>query len=117
MFQAVWNDVVLAESEETVRVEGNHYFPHESLNSSYFSRATHSSNCPWKGTAKYYTLAVAGETKTNAAWYYPQPTAAAENIRNHVAFGSGVRIVKVRADGDHRDNAFVTLCRRIMTRK
>ncbi|WP_233204659.1 DUF427 domain-containing protein [Cryobacterium sp. Y62] len=69
MYQAVWNNVVLAESEETVRVEGNHYFPPESLNSAYFADASLTSQCPWKGTAKYYTLSVDGPKNANAAWY------------------------------------------------
>ena len=64
MYQAVWNDVVLAESEDTVRVEGNHYFPPESMNSTYFSSAPMTSQCPWKGTAKYYTLSVGGGRET-----------------------------------------------------
>ena len=95
MYQAVWNDVVLAESDETILVEGNQYFPTESLNSAYFSRTSLTSQCPWKGTAKYYTLTVDGQENVNAAWYYPTPTLAAENIRDHVAFGNGVRVVKV----------------------
>jgi uncharacterized protein (DUF427 family) len=117
MYQAVWNDVVLAESEDTVRVEGNHYFPPESLNSTYFSNAPMASQCPWKGTAKYYTLSVDGQRNANAAWYYPNPTPAAENIRNFVAFSNEVRIVTAPQDGDRRENPFVALCRRIMTRK
>ncbi|MDJ0349001.1 DUF427 domain-containing protein [Cryobacterium sp. PH29-G1] len=117
MYQAIWNDTVLAESEETVRVEGNHYFPQESLNSAYFSRDSLTSQCPWKGTAKYYTLAVDGQKNVQAAWYYPTPTPAAESIRNHVAFGKGVHIVKVKDDGDRKENPFVALCHRIMNRK
>ena len=95
MYRAVWNDVVLAESDETILVEGNQYFPTESLHSAYFSRTSLTSQCPWKGTAKYYTLSVGGQENANAAWYYPTPTPAAENIRDHVAFGNGVRVVKV----------------------
>ena len=117
MYQAIWNDVVLAESEETIRVEGNHYFPPKSLISAHFSKASQTSQCPWKGTAQYYTLSVDGQKNANAAWYYPNPTPAAENIRNYVAFSNGVRVVTVQENGDPRVNPFVALCRRVMTRK
>jgi len=117
MYQAVWNDVVLAESEQTIRVEGNHYFPPQSLNSAYFADTSLTSQCAWKGTATYYTLTVDGQKNTNAAWKYPNPTPAAEKIRDYVAFSNGVRVVKVQQDGERRENAFVALCRRIMPGK
>ena len=117
MYQAVWNGVVLAESKETIRVEGNHYFPPESLDTAYFSDASKTTGCPWKGTAKYYTISVAGQKNANAAWYYPHPTPAAENIRDYVAFWNGVRVVQVNADGAPRENPFVALCHRLMNRK
>ncbi len=117
MYQGLWNDVVLAESDETIRVEGNQYFPPESLTMEYFSAGPMVSQCPWKGTAKYYTLSVNGRANADAAWYYPNPTPAAENIRNYVAFWNGVRVVKTQHDSDTRENPFVALCHRIMKRK
>jgi uncharacterized protein (DUF427 family) len=70
MYQAIWNDVVLAESNETLRVEGNQYFPPKSLVSAHFSKASLTSQCPWKGTAEYYTVSVDGQKNANAACYY-----------------------------------------------
>ena len=93
--QAIWNDVILAESDETQVVEGNHYFPPASLNRDHFKDSTRQTVCPWKGTASYYDVEVNGEVNRNAAWYYPNPSEAASHIRNHVAFWNGV---KVRAD-------------------
>lgn len=117
MYQAIWNDVVLAETDMTIRVEGNHYFPPDSLKSEYFTVSPTTSQCPWKGSAKYYTLSVNGHQNANAAWYYPSPAPAAENIRNHVAFWNGVRVVNTRKAGDVRGNPLMALCRRITTRK
>ena len=94
MAKAIWNNVVLAESEDTVMVEGNHYFPADALNQSLFRPSAHTSFCPWKGTASYYHLAVAGETNDNAAWYYAQPKAAAAEIAGRVAFWRGVQVVE-----------------------
>lgn len=92
MFRASWNGVVIAESEATVVVEGNHYFPPESLHREYILASRTKSLCPWKGIASYYTLSVHGETNPNAAWYYPHPSPFARRIRNHVAFWRGVRV-------------------------
>ncbi|MDJ0354300.1 DUF427 domain-containing protein [Pseudarthrobacter sp. PH31-O2] len=111
MYQAIWNDVVLAETDTTTRVEGNHYFPPDSLKSVYFNVSPTTSHCPWKGTAKYYTLSVDGHQNADAAWYYPSPSPAAEHIRDYVAFWNGVRVVKAR------ENPLTALCRRITTRK
>ncbi len=102
-YQASWNGVVLAESEQTIRVEGNQYFPPGSLNREYFTDSQTTSHCPWKGAAKYYTLTVGGAANPDAAWYYPQPSQAAENIRGHVAFWNGVKVVKLPA-GDLEPN-------------
>ena len=90
MPRAVWNGTVLAESDRTVVVEGNHYFPPDSLNPELFSESAKRSHCPWKGTAGYYSVVVDGERADNAAWYYPEPKDAAANIKDHVAFYNGV---------------------------
>jgi uncharacterized protein (DUF427 family) len=90
MLRAVWNGAVLAEAERTVVVEGNHYFPPESLNREYFTDSRSRSLCPWKGVARYYTVTVAGQANPGAAWYYPHPSPLARKIKNHVAFWRGV---------------------------
>lgn len=92
MPKAVWNGIVLAESDHTEMVEGNHYFPPESINREYFVETEKHTTCPWKGVASYYTLKADGQENPNAAWFYPEPKSAAENIRNHVAFYSSVKI-------------------------
>ena len=92
MATALWNGTVLAESEHTLIVEGNHYFPHESVNWDYFTASDKQSVCPWKGTASYYTLVVNGEKNVDAAWYYPDPMEAAKNIEGYVAFWKGVQV-------------------------
>ncbi|MEA2057224.1 MAG: DUF427 domain-containing protein [Actinomycetota bacterium] len=92
MSRAVWNGVVLAESDETVVLEGNHYFPVEALNTEYFTDSTQRSTCPWKGVASYYDVVVNGDTNRAAAWYYADPKPAASDISGHVAFWRGVRV-------------------------
>jgi uncharacterized protein (DUF427 family) len=92
MAKAIWNGVVLAESDHTEMVEGNHYFPPESVNREYFQGSDHHSVCPWKGKASYYTIEVNGEVNENAAWYYPEPSEAAKQIKDHVAFWKGVEV-------------------------
>jgi len=92
MMRAVWNGAVLAEAPRTVVLEGNHYFPAESMNSEYFTKSRFKSVCPWKGLASYYTVVVDGQTNRNAAWYYPHPSPLARKIKNHVAFWNGVQI-------------------------
>lgn len=94
--KALWNDTVIAESNDTVVVEGNHYFPADSLNTDYFEDSEHTSYCPWKGEASYKTLVVNGDKNTDAAWIYLTPKEAAENIRDRYAFWKGVKVV----DGD-----------------
>lgn len=91
--QAVWRGKVLAESDDTVVVEGNHYFPAPALAEEYFSESDTTSRCPWKGLASYYSVTVDGETNPDAAFYYPKPTMLARKIRGRVAFWRGVRIV------------------------
>ena len=90
--KATWQDTVLAESDDTVVVEGNHYFPADSINRAYFQESNTHSTCPWKGEASYYDIVVDGNVNRDAAWYYPEPKQAAENIKDRVAFWKGVRI-------------------------
>lgn len=90
--KAIWNGAVLAESDATVVVENNHYFPAESINREYFQPSETHTTCGWKGEASYYTIAVDGQTNPDAAWYYPMPKPDAANITNHVAFWKGVQV-------------------------
>ena len=90
--KAIWNGAVIAESPETVVVEGNHYFPADSLHREHVTFSNHHTMCSWKGQASYYSLLVNGEMNTDAAWYYPNPKPEAENIKDHVAFWKGVKI-------------------------
>lgn len=92
MAKAVWNGVVLAESDSYETVEGNVYFPPESINKTYFKESGKTSNCPWKGLASYWTIVVDGAENADAAWYYPTPKEAAANIKDHVAFWRGVSV-------------------------
>ena len=91
--KAIWKNQILAESNETIVVENNHYFPLSSLNIKYFIKSETTSICPWKGTARYYTIVVNDEENTDAAWYYPSPKEAAKEIVDHVAFWKGVEIL------------------------
>lgn len=90
--KALWNDTVLAESDDTVVVEGNHYFPPDAIRREHFRASDHHTTCPWKGEASYYTIVVDGETNENAAWTYPEPREAASQIKDHVAFWRGVEV-------------------------
>jgi uncharacterized protein (DUF427 family) len=90
--QAVWNGAVLAESERTVVVEGNHYFPAEDVNHDYLEPSARQSICFWKGRASYYDAVVDGERNRAAAWYYPSPSPAARGLKDHVAFWHGVKV-------------------------
>lgn len=90
--KAVFNNVIIAESDNTVVVEGNHYFPLQSLKKEYFTASDHQSACPWKGLASYYSVNVDGKTDANAAWYYKSPSEAAKKIKDHVAFWKGVKV-------------------------
>jgi uncharacterized protein (DUF427 family) len=92
MKKAVWNNMVVAESDETIEVEGNPYFPETSLKKQYFKPSATHTTCSWKGVASYYTLNVDGKENKDAAWFYPQPKDAAKNITNYVAFWKGVAI-------------------------
>ena len=91
--KATWNGVTLAESDDTVVVEGNHYFPESSLKREYVTFSNHRSSCASKGQAKYYSLLVNGAMNENAVWTYPEPSEAAAQIRGRVAFGKGVSVV------------------------
>jgi uncharacterized protein (DUF427 family) len=90
--KAEWNGEILAESDSTVVVEGNHYFPPDSVRREYLKRTSKTTGCPWKGTAHYYHVVVAGTENRDAAWCYPDPNEAAAEIRDHVAFWRGVSV-------------------------
>jgi uncharacterized protein (DUF427 family) len=90
--KASWNGTVIAESEDTVLVEGNHYFPESSLKRELITFSNHKTSCAWKGQASYYSLMVNGELNTDAVWYYADPKPEAEMIRNRVAFWKGVKV-------------------------
>jgi len=90
--KAIWNGKVIAESDDTVVIEGNHYFPVNSIKKEFYSESSTSSICPWKGTASYYSLKVDGKENQDAAWYYPQPKEAAKVIKDRVAFWKGVEV-------------------------
>lgn len=90
--KAIWNDQVIAESDSTVVVEGNHYFPLESVKANVLRPSSTHSTCPWKGIASYYSLEVGGKENVDAAWFYPEPKDAAKNITGRVAFWKGVRV-------------------------
>ena len=93
--RAVWNGTVLAESDKTIIVEGNHYFPPDAINQEFFLKNHKHTTCPWKGVASYYDLVVDGHTNPGGAWYYPEAKSAAKQIENYVAFWQGVRVEKV----------------------
>jgi uncharacterized protein (DUF427 family) len=96
--RATWNGAVLAESDQTRTVEGNHYFPPDSVNQELFTDSPRQTVCPWKGQASYYDVVVEGKENRAAAWYYPNPSPAAKEIRDHVAFWGGVKVEKVREE-------------------
>lgn len=89
---ARWNGAVVAQSDDTIVVEGNHYFPPEAIRTEYFRASGHHTECPWKGTASYYDLVVGDQVNETAAWYYPQPKEAAKEITGYVAFWHGVEV-------------------------
>jgi uncharacterized protein (DUF427 family) len=90
--KAIWNNQVIAESNNTVVVEGNHYFPPNAVKKEYLQPSDTHTTCPWKGLASYYTLQEDGETNKDAAWFYPQPKEAASKIKDHIAFWKGVKV-------------------------
>ena len=92
MAKAMWNNKVLAESDNCIIVEGNNYFPPESVKKEYFKNSETHTICPWKGEASYYNVEVDGETNKDAAWYYPHAKEKAKNIENYIAFWKGVKV-------------------------
>ena len=92
MSKATWQGAVLAQSDETIEIEGNQYFPPESVDRQYLEESTTHSTCPWKGESSYYTIIVNGNKNPDAAWYYPEPKEAAAQIKGYVAFWKGVAI-------------------------
>ena len=91
--KAIWNNQLIAESNDTIVVEGNHYFPPEAVNKEYLKESGTHTVCPWKGTASYYSLYVEGEKNEDAAWFYPEPKEAAKEIKGRIAFWRGVSVV------------------------
>ncbi len=92
MPKAIWNGATLAESNNTIVVEGNQYFPPDAVNRAYFKSADTHTTCPWKGLASYYDVEVDGKVNKDAAWYYPEPKEAAQQIKDYVAFWRGVQV-------------------------
>lgn len=90
--KATWNNTVIAESDDTIIIENNHYFPPESVKQEYLQNSETHTTCPWKGVASYYTLNVDGKENKDAAWYYPQPKDAAAEITGYIAFWKGVKV-------------------------
>lgn len=104
MPKAIWKDTILAESNDTIVVEGNHYFPPDSIRREYFKESEHRTVCPWKGTASYYNVEIDGQVARNAAWYYPAPKDAAKQIKDYVAFWGDVRVVSDRTETEERSS-------------
>ncbi len=94
MAKAIWENTVLAESNQTIEVEGNQYFPPDAIKREYFKPSDQHTTCPWKGLASYYNVDVNGKCNPNAAWYYPEPKLAAKQIKDYVAFWKGVKVEK-----------------------
>lgn len=92
--KAIWNGVVLAQSDQTVVVEGNHYFPLSSVSQEFMMPSETHTLCPWKGTASYYSVQAGGKTNPDAAWYYPEPKTGAEQVAGRVAFWKGVEVIE-----------------------
>jgi uncharacterized protein (DUF427 family) len=90
--KATWNGATIAESDDTVVIEGNHYFPRDAVRQEYFQPSDTHTTCPWKGEASYFNVVVNGETNKDAAWYYPEPKPAAQEIKDRVAFWRGVKV-------------------------
>ncbi len=94
MMKAIWNDIVIAESDATIVVEGNHYFPVESVNQDFLRPSEEHTTCFWKGVASYYDIEINGQTNRGGAWYYPEPSKLAQHIKGYVAFWRGVKLIK-----------------------
>lgn len=91
--KAVWNNVMIAESDSTIIVEGNHYFPYDSIKEEYFHKTTLTSFCGWKGMANYYSITIHGKTLKDCAWYYSEPNDAAKKIKGMIAFWNGIEVI------------------------
>ena len=92
--KAIWNNEVIAESNDTVVVEGNHYFSPDTIHGKYYKKSETQTTCPWKGQASYYTIEVNGEVNEDAAWYYPRTSELAKNIEGYIAFWKGIKVEK-----------------------
>lgn len=92
--KAIWKNTVLAECNDTIIIENNHYFPLTAIKKKYFIPSNTQTNCPWKGIARYYTVQVVNEQNPDAAWFYPEPKPAAQEIKNYVAFWKGVKVTE-----------------------
>lgn len=92
--KAIWNNEIIAESDQTIVIEGNHYFPPDSINTKYFKSSETHTTCPWKGVASYYSLEANGSVNKDAAWYYPETKPMASGIKGYVAFWKGVKVEK-----------------------
>ncbi|HEX7140865.1 MAG TPA: DUF427 domain-containing protein [Nitrososphaeraceae archaeon] len=90
--KAIWNEVILADSDLTVVIEGNHYFPPESINRRFFTESSTHTRCGWKGIASYYTIKIEDDYNQDSAWYYPEPLDKARSIKNYVAFWKGIKV-------------------------
>lgn len=91
--RAIWNDKIIAESDDYIELEGNIYFPSSKVKQEYLRPSTTTTVCAWKGTAHYYDIVIDENTNKDAAWYYPEPKTAAENIKNHIAFWRGIEVI------------------------
>ena len=91
--KAIWNNTILAESNQTIVIEGNHYFPPDTIKKEFFKKSDTKTTCGWKGVANYFSVTVNGNTNKDCAWYYPEPRSAAENIKNYVAFWKGIKTI------------------------
>ncbi|MDF4221220.1 DUF427 domain-containing protein [Maribacter sp. M208] len=95
MVKAIWNNTVIAESDATVQVEGNHYFPPSAIKKEYFTTTDTHTSCPWKGVASYYDINVDGDVNKDAAWYYPEVSELAKGIKGYIAFWKGVEVKEI----------------------
>ncbi len=94
LVKAIWNGQIIATTDKPQNVEGNYYFPADSINQEYFQKSEEHTVCHWKGTASYYDIIVEGETNKDAAWYYPTPSSMANHIKGYIAFWKGVNVIK-----------------------
>ena len=92
--KAIWKDQIIAESDETIIIENNHYFPEDSVNKEFLNSSNTVTHCPWKGRASYFNINIQGVENRDAAWYYTNPKSKAKNIKNYVAFWKGVEVIK-----------------------